>query len=109
MPHDRPFSVFLTSENLPPLRYGQYRFYVWDEWQQPRGFAISFPSGECAGGVLDDHIEETENQREIRLFSVEQFLTWHDTEKAETLPPGWRNAIDQEAAVILHTWRQFAV
>lgn len=105
---NRPLSVLLTSDELPPLRYGQYRFYVWDEWQQPRGFAIVFSSGECGGGVLDGHVEETESQREIRLFSVEQFLTWHDTEKTETLPPGWRNASEQEASVILHTWRQFA-
>jgi hypothetical protein len=53
-------------------------------------------------------VEETEKQREIRLFSVEQFLTWHDTEKTEILPPGWRNAFEHEASVILHTWRQFA-
>lgn len=108
MQPNRPFSIFLTSDELPPLRYGQYRFYVWDEWQQPRGFAIVFPTGESAGGVLDDHVEETSNQREVRLYAVEQFLTWMDVEKDETLPHGWRKAIETEASVILHTWRQFA-
>lgn len=105
---NRRFSVFLTSEELPPLRYGQYRFYIWDEWQQPRGFAIVFPTGESAGGVLDDYVNETESQREIRLFAAEQLLTWLDSDESSFLPPGWRPATDNEASVVLHTWRQFA-
>jgi hypothetical protein len=108
MLRERPFSLFITSDNLPPLRFGQYRFFVWDEWQQPRGFAIVFPTGESAGGLLDDHIEESTNQRHNRINSVELLLTWLQIEQAQPLPHGWRNATDTEAAAILHDWRKYA-
>ena len=109
MPPDRPFSIFLTSEDLPPLRsHGQYRFYVWHEGQQPRGFAIVFPNGESSGGVLDPEIQESTQQREIRLYAVEQLITWLDTEQADSLPIGWRNATDTESAAILQCWSQFS-
>jgi len=108
MQRERPFTLFLGKSTLPPLRFGQYRFFVWDEWQQPRGFAIVFPTGESAGGLLDDHIEESENQRHNRIDSVERLLTWLHVGQSDLLPLGWRNATDTEASAILHDWRQYA-
>ena len=108
MPLNRPFSIFLTSDDLPPRQQGQYRLYVWHEGQQPRGFAIVFPNGESSGGGLDPEIHESTKQRELRLYAAEQLLAWLDTEKEQPLPPGWRTATDTESAAILQCWSQFA-
>lgn len=108
MQPEHPFTLFLVSDKLPPLRFGQYRFFVWDEWQQPRGFAIVFPTGDSAGGLLDDHIEESANQRFSRMDAVERLMTWLHTGQNAPLPLGWRNATDPEAATILQDWRQYA-
>lgn len=105
---DRPFSIFLTSDDLPPRQAEQYRLYVWQEWQQPRGFAIVFPNGESSGGGLDRDPPETAKQREFRLYAVEQFLAWLDSEKAEPLPHGWRTATEEESVVIIQCWSQFS-
>ncbi len=108
MLRERPFSIFITSDDLPPLRHGQYRFFVWDDNLQPRGFAIVFPDGEAGGGCLDGQNEESEIQRESRIFSAEQIVAWLGAEEQKSLPAGWRLATPHEATVILYTWRQFA-